>query len=90
MEWKPMSVTVDKVFEDLDDILGQIVEERGFEVKAVAWDVRQGFLKRYGDWRTHRQLASPTPPETNGIIGKSDVMNSPDGLDTLPETTDGR
>lgn len=52
----PISITVDGVFDVLQEVLNELVEQRGNSAKAMAWDVKGGFLKRLGHQRTAARL----------------------------------
>jgi hypothetical protein len=48
----PIYVTVDFVFELLDNALAHAIEQSGNRAKSVAWDVRGHFLREIGHQRT--------------------------------------
>jgi len=49
---EPVSITVDRVFELLDEALNDAIEKSGNKAKSVAWDVRGYFRREIGHYRT--------------------------------------
>jgi hypothetical protein len=63
----PVSITVDRVFELLNDALLYAIEKGGNKAKSVAWDTKHHFLVEIGDWRSSailKQSPTPSPPIT--------------------------